>query len=174
MNVRTIILGIFIVVLAFVGATLLMNLLWPASLQQGRPQLVAVPPLKPLTGTSTVLTPAAIAMSAIRDALEAQTPRSLSGKPQNPVSQLLSAAELNFSIARGPLSVTGRSEALSISTPLNGTFQARGTITGAANALGGAIGNIVGGALFVGGAYYAASHGFPVAAAAARAKLEIK
>ena len=147
MNVRTIILGIFIVVLAFVGATLLMNLLWPASLQQGRPQLVAVPPLKPLTGTSTVLTPAAIAMSAIRDALEAQTPRSLSGKPQNPVSQLLSAAELNFSIARGPLSVTGRSEALSISTPLNGTFQARGTITGAANALGGAIGNIVGGAL---------------------------
>ena len=72
MNIRTIILGTLIVVIAFVGATLLMNVLWPtgpAPLQQARPALVAVPPLQPLTGTSTVLAPAAIAMAAIRDAL---------------------------------------------------------------------------------------------------------
>ena len=79
MNFRIIILGIAIVVAAFIGATLLMNLLWPSSLQEGRPQLVAVPPLPPLAGTSTVLAPAAIAMSAIRDALEAEAPRNLSG-----------------------------------------------------------------------------------------------
>jgi hypothetical protein len=145
MNARTIILGLLIVFLSFVGATLLMSVLWPNSPQRDRPQLVAVPPLKPLTGTSTILTPAAIAMSAIRDVLEAQAPRDLSGKPQNPVSQLLSAAELNFSIARGPLTVTGRPDGLVISAPLSGTFQARGTITGVANGLGGTIGNIIGG-----------------------------
>ncbi len=41
MNIRTIILGLIIVVIALVGATLLMNVLWPpASLQQDRPALV--------------------------------------------------------------------------------------------------------------------------------------
>ena len=147
MNLRIIILGIAIVVAAFIGATLLMNLLWPSSLQEGRPQLVAVPPLPPLAGTSTVLAPAAIAMSAIRDALEAEAPRNLSGHPQNPVSQLLQAAELNFTIARGPLAVTGRPDALVVSTALNGTFQARGTLTGAAGALGNTLGHMLGGNL---------------------------
>src|SRR5277367_4554052 len=109
MNARTIIFGVIVVVIAFVAATLLLNVFWPNSVQEGRPQLTAVPPLKPLSGTSTVLTPVAIAMSAVRDALEAQAPHNLTGKPQNPVSQLLSNADLNFTITRGPLNVSGRS-----------------------------------------------------------------
>ena len=152
MNVRTIILGLIIVVIAFVGATLLMDVLWPvapASLQQDRPALVSMPPLQPLAGTSTVLAPAAIAITAIGDALEAQAPRNLSGKPANPVSKILSNVQLNFNITRGPLSVTGRPDALVINTPLSGTFEALGTVTGglgsATNALGGALGNIIGG-----------------------------
>src|SRR5262249_56275494 len=107
MNLRIIILGIAVVVAAFIGATVLMNRLWPTSLQEGRPQLVAVPPLPPLAGTSTVLAPAAIAISAIRDALEAEAARNLSGRPQNPGSQLLQAAELNFTITRGRPALTG-------------------------------------------------------------------
>ena len=132
MNIRTIILGALIVVVSFVGATLVLNLLWPAttSLQQGRPALVAVPPLQPLSGTSTVLAPAAIALSAIRDALDAQAPRNLSGKAKNPVSKLLSNADLSFAIARGPLSVSGRPDALVVTTPLSGTFEALGQLTG--------------------------------------------
>jgi hypothetical protein len=145
MNFRTIILGLVIFVAAFIGATLLMNLLWPSSLQEGRPQLVTVPPLPPLTGTSTVLAPAAVAMSAIREALEAEAPRNLTGHPQNPVSQLLEGAELNFTITRGPLAVTGRPDSLVVSTALNGTFQARGTLTGATGALGNTLGNMIGG-----------------------------
>jgi hypothetical protein len=134
MTTRTIILGaVAVVVAAFIGATLMLNVLWPTSVQQGRPQLTAVPPLPPLAGTSTVLAPAAIAMSAIRDALEAQAP------------QLLSNADLNFTIARGPLSVSGRPDGLVVTTPLSGTFQIRGQITGAAGAIGGAIGNLLGG-----------------------------
>ena len=147
MNIRTIILGLVIVVAAFAGATVLLNVFWPSSVQQGRPALVAVPPLPPLAGTSTVLAPAAIAMSAIHDALEAEAPRNLSGHPQNPVSQLLQAAELNFTITRGPLSVTGRPDGLLVTTALAGTFQARGTLNGTAGAIGGAIGNMLGGNL---------------------------
>src|ERR1700688_553674 len=149
MNLRTIILGAVIVAASFLGATVLLNLLWPTapSLQKGRPALVAVPPLHPLTGTSTVLAPAAIALGAIRDALEAQAPRNLSGKPQNPVSQLLSNAELNFDIARGPLAVSGRPDALIVVTPLNGKFQATGQIAGGANSLSNKLGNLVGGSV---------------------------
>ena len=134
-----------VVAIAFAGATLLMNVFWPNALQENRPQLTAMPPLAPLTGTSTVLAPAAIAMSAIAAALEAQAPRNISGKPQNPISQLLQNADLNFAIARGPLAVSGRPDGLVIVAPLSGTFQARGQITSAANAIGGAIGSILGG-----------------------------
>jgi len=61
MSNRTIIIGaIAVVVVSFLGATFLINLLWPSSLQEGRPQLVAVPPLKPLAGKSTILARAAV------------------------------------------------------------------------------------------------------------------
>jgi hypothetical protein len=151
MKFRTIFLGTGVVVVSFIGATLLMDWLWPSnpSFQQGRPSLIAVPPLQPLTGTSTVLTPAAIAMSAIRDALEAQAPRNLTGKPQNPVSKLLSNAQLTVTVARGPLAVAGQPGVLAVTTPLTGTFEALGTIAGGVssgvNAVGGAIGNLIGG-----------------------------
>jgi Domain of unknown function (DUF4403) len=152
MKLRTIIVAVAIVAVAFAGATLLMNVLWPSapnSLQQGRPALVALPPLQPLAGTSTVLAPATIAVTAIRDALEAQAPRNLSGKPQNPVPQLLSNLQLSFTVTRGAFNVTGRPDGLAIGTPLSGSFEAHGTISGGlaggANALGGAINNLIGG-----------------------------
>jgi hypothetical protein len=151
MSFRAILLGALVLVASFIGATLLMNLLWPtsASLQQGRPALVAVPALQPLSGSSTVLTPAAVAMTAIREALDAQAPKNLSGKPQTPVSQLLSNAQLTFNVTRGPFAVSGRSDSLIVSTPLTGSFQALGTLAGAAgtatSAAGSAIGNLIGG-----------------------------
>jgi hypothetical protein len=146
MNLRIIVLGIFVVILSFIGALVVMNLLWPgASLQQGRPALAAVPPLQPLSGTSTVLTPTAIAMTAIRDSLEAQAPKTLAGKPANPVSQLLQNATISWTINRGPLNVAGQGDALVVTTPLSGTFQALGTLSGSVGAVGGAIGNLLGG-----------------------------
>ncbi len=64
MRIRTIILGALVVVVSFVVATFVIDWLWPAgSLQQNRPVLTAVPPLPPLTGSSTVLTPAAISLN---------------------------------------------------------------------------------------------------------------
>jgi len=145
MRVRTIILAILVVAVAFIGATLAFDRLWPTSLEPGRPALVAVPPLQPLTGTSTVLTPAIIAMPAIRDALDAQTPRDVSGKARNPSPQILSNADLNYTITRGPLDVAGRSDALVVTAPLSGTFQVRGQFSGTARAIGGALSSLIGG-----------------------------
>src|ERR1700722_12829353 len=153
MNLRTILIGAAVVAGSFVGALLLLNLLWPATpaLQQDRPALVAVPPLQPLTGTSVVLAPAAVALSAIREALDAHAPRHLSGKPQNPLSKVMSDAQLNFTVARGPLNVSGQPGVLTVSTPLTGTFEALGTLTGAAgnsvSAVGNAVGNLLGGSV---------------------------
>ena len=152
MSLRLIIAGIIVVVVAFAGATLLINLFSPSSLQEDRPPLVAVPPLPPLAGTSTILTPAAVAMSAIRDALEAQAPRNLSGNPQNPVSQLLQAAELNFTINRGPLTVTGRPDALVVTTALSRHLPGPRHAHRRGDAIGGAFGNIIGGNLGAAGA----------------------
>jgi hypothetical protein len=72
MRLRTILLGLVVLVGSFFGALELMNLLWPpAPVQQNQPKLVALPPLQPLTGASTVLAPTAISLAAIREALDA-------------------------------------------------------------------------------------------------------
>ncbi len=152
MRLRTIILGAVVLIGSFAGATLLMNVLWPqVPQQQGLPPLVAMPPLQPLTGNSVVLAPAAIALSAISEALDAQAPRDLSGKPQNPVSKLLSNAQLTFAVSRGPFAVSGQPGVLTVNTPLSGQFEALGTLTGGVGtgvtAAGGAIGNLIGGNL---------------------------
>ena len=153
MRLRTVILAVLVVVVAFVGASLVMDVLWPPApaVQQNRPALAAVPPLQPLTGTSTVLAPTAIALSAIQQALDAQAPRNLSGKPQNPVSKLLSNAQFTFTMARGPLNVTGQPGVLIVTTPLTGQFEALGTVTGGlstgVSTVGGALGNLLGGSV---------------------------
>ena len=149
MRVRTIILGAVVLIGSFAGATLAINALWPPAAPQAQVSLTPVPPLQPLTGNSTILAPTAISLAAIAQALETQAPKNLSGTPQNPLSQFLSDAQFKFTVARGPLNVAGQAGALVVTTPLTGTFEALGTLTGAAgsgvSAVGGALGNIIGG-----------------------------
>ena len=150
MHFRTIILSVLVVAGSALGATLLMNVLWPSTPQPAaQPALAAMPPLQPLTGSSVVLAPAAIALSAIGQALDAQAPRNLSGKPQNPLSQILANAQLTFSVNRGSFAVSGQPGVLTIGTPLTGQFEVLGTIAGGVGsgvaAAGGAIGNLLGG-----------------------------
>ncbi len=135
-----ILLGALAVVVALVVALVAVLLLWPAG-PDTRPVLAANPPLQAATRTSTVIAPAAIALNAIRDAMEAQAPRDLSGKRDNPLGQLLTNAELGWTIARGPLALTGRAEGLAIVAPLNGTFRLTGQI-GAQ--VGNQVGNLAG------------------------------
>ena len=149
MRIRTVVLGLLAVVFSAAAAALITGVMSPSPPEQARPSLTALPPLAPMTGTSTVLAPTAIALSAIRDALDAQAPRNLTSKPQNPLGQLLSNAQLSFSVTRGPFVMASRPETLVITTPLTGTFEALGTIAGGTSsgtgAVGGAIGNLIGG-----------------------------
>jgi hypothetical protein len=139
-------IGGVIAVASFAAAIWAMNWLMPGAGER-RPVLAEVAPLKPIARTSTIVTPAAIALTAIRDALERQAPRDLTGKRDNPVSQLLSNAEFGWTITRGPLGVTGKPEALAVATALTGTFRATGQLSGQAGNLTGAIGNLLGGGL---------------------------
>jgi hypothetical protein len=138
---RRILLGGLIVVALVVGAALAAMTFLPPSAPERRPALAENPPLKPVTRTSVVVAPAAIALTAIRDALEAQAPRDLSGKRDNPLGQLLQNAELGWTMSRGALVIAGRPEGLTVAAPLNGTFRLTGQI-GAQ--VGDQVGNITG------------------------------
>jgi hypothetical protein len=134
-----IVLGLLVIVLAVVAA-LVALLLWPSGPDR-RPVLADSPPLQPATRTSVVIAPTAIALAAIRDALETQAPRDLSGKRDNPVGQLLQNAELGWTISRGPLALAGRPEGMTIVAPLNGAFRLTGQI---GSQIGNQVGNITG------------------------------
>jgi Domain of unknown function (DUF4403) len=109
-----------------------------------RPPEVATRPLVPMTKTSFVIAPIAVADSAIRDALEAAAPRDLTGKRENPVGNLLSKAEIGWTMTRGPLGVGGRSDALAVTTTLNGTLRLTGQVGGQVSSLGGRIAGFAG------------------------------
>jgi Domain of unknown function (DUF4403) len=143
---RKILLGGLVVAVAFVAALFAMSWLWPSA-PAGRPPLAASPPLKPAARTSVVVAPTAIALGAIRDSLEAQAPRDLSGKRDNPVGQLLQNAELGWNINRGPLAVSGRPEGLTIVAPLNGAFRLTGQIGSQVGNVASQLGNLLGGSV---------------------------
>jgi hypothetical protein len=144
---RRTLLTILIGVIAFVAALIVtLLLLWPSPPQK-KPVLADNPPLKAATRTSVVIAPAAIALGAIRDVMEARAPRDLTGKRDNPVGQLLQNAELGWTITRGSLAMTGRPESLAIVAPLNGTFRLTGTIGEKVGNLTNKLGGLLGGSL---------------------------
>jgi hypothetical protein len=86
------------------------------------------PPLQAITRSSYVIAPVAVALSAIQSKLDAAAPRELAGKNDNPVSSLLSKADIGITAGRGPLVMTGQANDLAITTPLNGTLRVTGQI----------------------------------------------
>jgi hypothetical protein len=115
--------------------------------KERRPPLADVPPLAPIARNSTIVAPTNIALSAIRDALEAAAPRSLAGKRDNVLPQMLSNAEISWTVTRGALAVAGRPEGLAASAPLTGAVQTNGEVSGDAGNLVGALGGLIGGRL---------------------------
>ncbi|MGZ5803940.1 MAG: DUF4403 family protein, partial [Xanthobacteraceae bacterium] len=128
---------------AFVG----LKFLWPAPIIDNRPALAQTPQLQPITRTSSVVAPAAIALSAIQSALESAAPRNLSGNRSGATRDNPTNISLEWVINRGAFGVAGRSDSLAVSTPLNGTLHASGVLAAVGDAgtkLGGAIGNVLG------------------------------
>jgi hypothetical protein len=136
---RKIVPIVLLLAVFFVGALFVMNYLWPTATPSRRPTLAAVPPLEPVTRSSVIVAPVWVAQSAIRDALEAQAPHNLSGKKDNPFQQLLSNADFGWTVTRSPLSVTGRGDALVVSTMLNGTLHVTGEIGDIAGSIAGGL-----------------------------------
>ena len=129
-------------IVAVMAALLAVLLLWSAGPDR-KPVLADSPPLQPVTRTSVVIAPAAVALSAIRDVMEAQAPGDLSGKRENPVGQLLQNSELGWSITRGPLALSGRPDGLTVVTPLTGTFRLTGQIGPQVGSITSALGGLL-------------------------------
>jgi Domain of unknown function (DUF4403) len=134
--------GAGILVLSFAGALWALDAAFPAGGSR-QPPLADMPPLMPSVRTSTVSAPIAIALTAIRDAMEQKAPRELAGKRDNPLSQILGKADIGWTLTRGPFAVVGRSEALTISTTLSGTLRVTGQIANQAGSIGGSIGGLI-------------------------------
>jgi len=140
---RRILTGAFVIVVSFTATLWATGMFWPSADTGSRPALAEMPPLKPVTRTSLVVAPTAVALSAIRTVMEAAAPRDLSGQSSNPVSELLTKADIGVTVARGAISVGGRPEGLTISTPLNGTLRVTGQLATRAGKLTGSLGGLI-------------------------------
>jgi hypothetical protein len=138
--------GAVVLVGSFAGALWALNTFFPVAGNKP-PKLVEMPPLKPATRTSTITAPIAVALTAIRDAMEERAPRNLSGKGDNPLTQILGKADIGWTLTRGPFTVVGRSEALTVTTPINGTLRLTGQIANGAGNVGGTLGGLINGDL---------------------------
>jgi hypothetical protein len=144
MRLKTILLAVAVIAVSFFISLKAMD--WLAPRGGGAPVLVELPPLPPVPRTSSIIAPVAIALTAIRDAADRGAPRNFAGKADNPVTQILQNADINWTAARGPIAATGVQNVLSLSTPLTGTLNVTGSLAaGAKGAIGDALGGLLGG-----------------------------
>ena len=143
---RRILIGAAVVALFFGGTLWALDALWPRNpMSDKRPALTELPPLPPVTRTSQIIAPVAVALNAVRDTRDAAAPRNLAGKGDNPLSELLGKADIGWTMGRGPMSVGGRPpDGISIVAPLNGTLRVTGQVANQAGGVTGAIAGIVG------------------------------
>jgi len=143
MRVTPILLGLAVLAASFFAALAAMNWLWPTAIQ--KPVLARLPPLPQVARNSEIMTPIAVSIAALRDALDRAAPRNLGGKADNPVAQILSDADITWTVARGPIAAAGAQNALALSTPLDGRLTVLGSLSAASGtALGNVLGNVLG------------------------------
>lgn len=133
-----VLLGLF-----FTGALAALNYFFPPA-SDARLAVAKLPPLPdlpPVARASEVIAPVAISLTAIAQNLDSTTPRELAGKSDNPVSSLLSKADIGITISRGTMTVSGKPNELTIVTPLSGHIKITGQIAGQ---VGNQVGNIAG------------------------------
>jgi hypothetical protein len=142
MRLKTILIAVAVVAVSFFVSLKAMDWLSPRG--GNAPVLVELPPLPQVPRASTIIVPVAITLNAIREAADRAAPRNFAGKADNPVTQILQNADINWTTARGPISASGAQDVLTLATPLTGTLN----ITGALSAkMTGAVGDALGGLL---------------------------
>jgi hypothetical protein len=143
-SLKAILIGIAVVAVSFGASLKLMDWLSPSG-TVASPVLAELPPLPPAQSTSSILAQVAIAIPAIRDAVDHSAQRSFSGKADNPISQLLQNADIGWTASRGAIAASGSQDVLSLATPLTGTLNVTGSLSSkATGAIGDAIGNLLG------------------------------
>jgi hypothetical protein len=144
MRLKMILLAVAVIAVSFFISLKAMD--WLAPRGGGAPVLVELPPLSPVPRTSSIIAPVAVTLTAIRDAVDRGAPRNFAGKADNPVTQILQNADINWTAARGPITANGNQNVLALSTPLTGTLNVTGSLAaGAKGAIGDALGGLLGG-----------------------------
>jgi len=142
-SLKTILLGIAVVVVSFFVSLKTMDWLWPRAVPA--PVLAELPPLPPTSRVSSIIAPVSVAISAIRDVADRAAPRSFAGKAENPVSQVLQNADIGWTASRGPIQASGAQDVLSLAMPLTGKLNVTGSLSSkATGAIGDALGGLVG------------------------------
>ena len=133
--------GICVIAAFFAAAQWALDRLMPAD--TGIETALAImnppPPLPPVTRASYVIAPVAVALAAIRRNLDADAPRELAGKNDNPVSSLLSKADIGITVGRGTLSIAGKPNEMAVTAPISGTLRITGQIATQAGNITGSI-----------------------------------
>lgn len=143
MRLKNILIGLVVLAVSFGASLYAMNRFWPATVQQ--PVLAKLPPLPPVSQNSEIMTPIAVSIAGLRDALDRAAPRDVSGKAENPIGQILQNADISWAVTRGPIAASGVQNALSLSTPLDGKLTVLGSLSAASGtALGNVLGNVLG------------------------------
>jgi hypothetical protein len=137
---RKILIAAVIVFVSFAGSLWALQTFWSGSDGGTKPKLVELPPLQPASRMSYIVAPTSVTLAAIRDAIDRAAPRNLSGQSSNPISNILSKADIGWTMGRGNLAVTGHGDALTVTAPLNGTLRVTGQIATQAGNLTGQLG----------------------------------
>jgi hypothetical protein len=145
LSFRTILFSVAVVAVFFGGTLWALDRFFPQNpLDESRPALAALAPLQPVTRNSVIVAPVAVADLAIRDVMEANAPRGLDGKNENPLADLLGKADIGWSISRGPIVVSSVASGLNIATTLNGALRATGQVADQSGRLAGTITGLLG------------------------------
>ncbi len=142
-----------VVALFFAAALWAMDRFFPVNTnaEKAVAKMAPLPPLPPLTRSSYVIAPIAIKLDAIQRSLESSTPHTLDSRNDNPVSGLLSKANIGLTVTRGNIAVNGKANELTVQTALNGTLRVSGELAAQAGnlagGLSGTINDLLGGAL---------------------------
>lgn len=145
LNLKNVLIAVTVLAVSFFASLKAMDWLAPRATNPA-PPVAQLPPLPPVSKSSIVVAPVAIAISAIRDQAEKAAPRNFAGKAENPISQILENADIGWSAVRGPMAATGDKDVLTISTPLSGKLNVTGSLSSkATGALGEALGSVLSG-----------------------------
>ena len=124
LNLKIILIAIAVIAASFFISLKAMDWLSPHGTGPA-PAVAQLPPLPPVSKSSIVVAPVAIALSAIREAAERSSPRNFAGKADNPIPQILQDADIGWSASRGPISASGDKDVLTLSTPLTGKLNVK-------------------------------------------------